>query len=93
MAFAGLAAFVAGITHRPATVSYVASATVVGMYGIDLAGKLSGAAEPFGVLSAFRLYGSAIQDGLDLTHVTALTVAAVALTWLGAALFDRRDVL
>ena len=93
MAFAGLAAFVAGLTHRPSIVFYTASATVVAMYVIDLAGKLSDAAEPFGVLSAFRLYGSAIQDGLDLTHITALTAAAIALTWMGAVLFDRRDVL
>jgi ABC-2 type transport system permease protein len=93
MAFAGLAAFLGGLTHRPSTVAYVASATVVAMYVIDLAGKLSDAAEPFGVLSAFALYGSAIQDGLDLTHITALTVAAIALTWLGATLFERRDVL
>jgi len=49
--------------------------------------------EPFGVLSAFRLYGSAVQDGLDLTHIAALTVAATTLTWIGAVLLDRRDVL
>ena len=45
------------------------------------------------MLSAFRLYGSAVQDGLDLTHIAALTVAATTLTWIGAVLLDRRDVL
>ncbi len=93
MAFAGLAVLVAGFAHRPSTVTYVASATVVAMYAIDLAGKLSDAAEPFGVLSAFRLYGSAIQDGLDSGHIIALIFAALALTSIGAVLFDRRDVL
>lgn len=93
MAFAGFAVLVAGVSHRPATVAFVASATVVAMYAIDLAGKLSDAAEPFGALSAFRLYGSAIQDGLDLSHIATLTVVAVALTAIGALLFDRRDVL
>lgn len=93
MAFAGLAGLVAGVAHRPSTVTYVASATLVAMYAIDLAGKLSDAAEPFGALSAFRLYGSAIEDGLDPGHIAALTFAALALTWLGAVLFDRRDVL
>ena len=93
MAFAGFAVLVAGLSHRPSTVTYVASALVVAMYAIDLAGRLSDAAEPFALVSAFRLYGSAIQDGLDVSHIATLTAAAIVLTWIGAVLVDRRDVL
>ncbi len=93
MAFAGFAVLLAGLTHRPGTVAYVAGGMVVAMYVIDLAAKLSDAAEPIGVLSAFALYGSALQDGLDVGHMAILTGMAIALTWIGAVRFDRRDVL
>jgi ABC-2 type transport system permease protein len=93
MAFAGLAAVVAGLTHRPSTVTYVTGATLVGMYAIDLVGKLADAVEPLRAISAFRYYGSAIQNGFDVSHAVTLVVAALVLTAIGAALFERRDVL
>jgi ABC-2 type transport system permease protein len=93
MAFAGLAAVVAGLVHRPSTVTYVAGATLVGMYAIDLVGKLADAVAPLRVISAFRYYGSAIQQGFDVSHVLVLCAAALVLTTIGAELFERRDVL
>ncbi|MDP2710011.1 MAG: ABC transporter permease subunit [Solirubrobacteraceae bacterium] len=93
MVFAGLAALVAGLAHRPSTATCVASGTLVAMYAIDLVGKLADAAEPLRWISAFRYYGSAIQQGFDVGHVAVLTVAALVLTIAGAALFERRDVL
>jgi ABC-2 type transport system permease protein len=92
MAFAGLAALAAGVTSRPSVVTYVATATLVAMYVIDLLGKLSGAVEPLRAISAFRYYGSAIQNGFDISHAVGLTLVALALTALGALLFERRDV-
>jgi hypothetical protein len=41
------------------------------MYVIDLLGKLAPAIEPLRAVSAFRYYGSAIQDGIDVSHVLA----------------------
>lgn len=93
MAFAGLAVFTAGFLRRPATVTAIASGTLVAMYVIDVLGKLAHELEPLRALSAFRYYGSAIQDGLDAGHMLGLTLVAVALATLGATLFERRDVL
>ena len=92
MAFAGLAAVLAGIFSRPAVVTALAGGTLVAMYVLDLVGKLSEAMEPLRALSAFRLYGSAIQQGFDASHAIALTLVAIGLTTIGAVLFDRRDL-
>ena len=93
MAFAGLAVFAAGISHRPATVTAVATGALVGMYVIDLVGKLSDPVEPLRAVSAFRYYGSAVQNGLDAGHMIGLTLVAVLLAVAGARLFERRDLL
>jgi beta-exotoxin I transport system permease protein len=66
---------------------------MLAMYAIDIAGKLSDAVEPARVASAFRYYGSAVQDGLDISHIAALSLLGAALAAAGAWLFDRRDVL
>lgn len=93
MAFAGLAVLAGGLLHRSASVAAIATGTLVAMYVVDLIGRLSSAAEPFRVVSAFRYYGSAVQHGLDLTHVLTLVVVAIALAVVGSLLFERRDVL
>ena len=93
MAFAGLGVLCAGVLHRPATVTAIAAGTLVAMYVIDLVGKLSPAIEPLRAVTAFRYYGSAIQNGIDISHVLALTAVACALAAIGAVRFDRRDVL
>ena len=70
----------------------VASGTLAAMYVIDLLGKVADPMEPLRYLSAFRYYGSAIQDGIDPAAFAGLTVAAAALAAAGAVLFERRDV-
>jgi len=93
MAFAGVAVLASGVMHRPATVTAIATGTLLGMYVIDLVGKLSNAVEPLRVISAFRYYGSAVQDGLDISHIAGLVLAGLLAAVAGALLFDRRDVL
>jgi ABC-2 type transport system permease protein len=90
---AGLAALAAGRLHRAAPVTAIAAGTVVGMYVIDLVGRMSGGLEPLRAVSVFRYYGSAVQDGIDVWAFIGLTLAGVALAGLGAVLFERRDVL
>jgi ABC-2 type transport system permease protein len=92
VAFAGLAVLLSGVLHRPATVTAIGAGTLLGMYVIDLLGKLSSAVEPYRVVSAFHWYGSAINNGLDLGHMVGLTLVGCALAAAGAVLFDRRDV-
>jgi len=83
----------AGLLHRDATVTGSASGVLVGMYVIDVVGKLADPVEPLRAVSAFKYYGAAMQDGLDATGFAVLTGAALLLAVVGAALFARRDVL
>jgi ABC-2 type transport system permease protein len=93
MFFAGLAALAAGVLHRSAQVTAIAVGTLVGMYVIDLVGKLADPVEPLRYVSVFRYYGSAIQDGIDPVAFAAVTLVAIALAIGGAILLRRRDVL
>jgi len=93
MFFAGLASFAAGVLHRSAQVTAIAVGTLVGMYVIDLVGKLADPVEPLRYVSVFRYYGSAIQDGIDPVAFAAVTLAGIVLAIGGAILLRRRDVL
>lgn len=93
IAFAGFAVFLAGLLHRSAAVTAIATGTLVAMYVIDLVGKISPDLRPYRVVSAFRWYGSAVQDGMAIPHVAGLTLVGVLLAVIGAELFVRRDVL
>jgi beta-exotoxin I transport system permease protein len=92
MAFGGLATLAAGLSHRAAVVTAVATGTLFAMYVLDLVGKLAHVGG-LRTISAFRYYGSAVQDGFDVGHAAGLAVAALLLAAAGAALFERRDVL
>ena len=91
--FAGLAILLAGLLHRPASVTAIAGGTVAAMYVVDLVGKVAEPMEPFRYVSAFKYYGSAMQNGIDPAAFAGVTVAAVVITAVGAVLFERRDVL
>jgi beta-exotoxin I transport system permease protein len=93
MVVGGLAVLAAGVLHRSAPVTAIATACLGAMYVIDLGGKLAHELEPFRVVSAFRYYGSAVQNGFDVSHAIGLTLVAVVLAAIGAFLFERRDVL
>jgi ABC-2 type transport system permease protein len=93
MFFAGLAVLACGRMHTGGSVTAVASGTLVGMYVIDLVGKLADPVEPLRAVSAFRYYGSAIQDGIDPLAFAGMLVAGAVLAVAGALLFERRDVL
>ena len=93
MLFAGLAALAAGALHRSGQVTAIATGTLVGMYVIDLVGKIADPIEPLRYISAFRYYGSAIQDGIDPLAFSGLTLAGIALATAGALVLERRDVL
>jgi ABC-2 type transport system permease protein len=88
----GIAVFAAGFSHRPSTVTAIGAGAVVAMYVVDLVGKLADPVEPLRTLSAFRYYGSAIQDGLNAGHMIGLTIVALALAATGSWLFERRDL-
>jgi len=90
---AGLAVLAAGSLHRSAPVTAIAAGTLVGMYVVDLAGKLADAAEPFRWVTVFKYYGSGLTEGIDLAAFVGLTLCGAVLAFLGSLLFERRDVL
>jgi ABC-2 type transport system permease protein len=92
MLFAGLAALGCGWAHTGAPVTAIAAGTLIGMYVLDLVGKLADPVEALRYVSAFKYYGSAIQDGIDPSAFAGLTVAGLLLAVAGALAFERRDV-
>ena len=90
---AGLATLVAGLLHHSAPVTAITTGTIVGMYVVDLAGKLADEIEPFRVVSVFKYYGSGLTEGVDPAAFIGLTVCGAALAFVGSLIFVRRDVL
>jgi ABC-2 type transport system permease protein len=93
MLFAGLAILASGRLRTGAPVTAVAAGTLIGMYVLDLVGKLASPLDPMRTVSAFKYYGSAIQSGIDPTAFCGMLLVAVILTAAGARLFERRDLL
>jgi ABC-2 type transport system permease protein len=92
MLLAGVAELACGQLHRASPVTAIATGTLIGMYVIDLVGKLADPVSPLRRVSAFRYYGSAVRDGIDPLAFAGLTLAGAALAALGALLLERRDV-
>jgi ABC-2 type transport system permease protein len=93
MLFAGLAVLASGRLHSGSPVTAVASGTLIGMYVLDLVGKLASPLEPMRTVSAFKYYGSAIQNGIDPVAFAGMLLVAAVLALAGSALFERRDIL
>jgi ABC-2 type transport system permease protein len=91
--FAGAALLAAGLTRGSARVTALAAGTLVAMYLIDVLGKISEPIEPIRVVSAFRYYGAAIEDGIDPLAFAGLALAGMLLAAAGAIAFQRRDLI
>ena len=65
---------------------------LVGMYVIDLVGRLDKSLDGIRYISVFRYYGNAIRDGIDPAAFIGVTAVAVAVAALGTVLFERRDL-
>lgn len=91
--FAGVAAIASGLLHSSRNVTGIALGVLIGMYALDLAGRLAHGLEPLRWVSAFRYYGAPMRDGIDVLAFIGLSVVGIALAVLGAWLFERRDVL
>ena len=90
--FGGISALACGALHNSRTVSGIALAALIGMYAIDLAGRLAHNLEPIRWASAFRYYGAPLRDGIDPVSFVGLAAAGVLLLALGALLLERRDL-
>ena len=89
----GLAVLLAGVIHRVATVMGLAAGILLVMYLLEVLGTLSDALDPIRPLSAFHYYGAPLEDGINGADFLGLCAAGLVLAAMGAALFERRDIL
>jgi len=91
--FAGaVSALFAGLLHTSRAVDGVGLGVLVGMYAIDLAGRLDPNIQGIRWASVFRYYGEPMRDGIDPVNFFGVVGAATLLVAAGAWLFERRDV-
>lgn len=91
--FGALGIVVTGFSLRTAVVTGSVAGVLVGMYVIDLVGRLDPSLDVIRYVSVFRYYGKAIENGIDPLSFLGVTAAAAGLAAVGALLFARRDLL
>lgn len=91
--FGAMGVVVTGFSLRTAIVTGSVAGVLVGMYVIDLVGRLDPSLDAIRYVSVFRYYGKAIENDIDPLSFLGVTVAAVGLAAVGAILFARRDLL
>ncbi len=89
---AGLGVVVTGFSLRTSIVTGSVAGVLVGMYVVDLVGRLDPSLDGIRYVSVFRYYGRAIENGIDPLSFLGVTAAAIAFAALGAILFERRDL-
>jgi ABC-2 type transport system permease protein len=89
---AALGILVTGWSLRTSIVTGSVAGVLVGMYVLDLAGRLDRDLDGIRYASVFRYYGKAIESGIDPLAFLGVTAVAVALTALGALRFELRDL-
>ena len=90
--FAALAIVVTGWSLRTSVVTGSLAGVLVGMYVLDLVGRLDPSLDGIRYASVFRYYGKAIESGIDPLSFLGVTATAAVLAAIGALLFDRRDL-
>ncbi len=90
--FAALGIVITGFSLRTSVVTGSVAGVLVGMYVIDLIGRLDPSLDAIRYASVFHYYGKAIEDGIDPLSFLGVTIAAVALATIGGLLFERRDL-
>jgi ABC-2 type transport system permease protein len=90
--FAGLGVVACAWSLRTSVVTGAVAGVLVGMYVVDLIGKLDPSFDWLRYASVFRYYGNAIEDGIEPLAFCGVAAAAAVLAALGAWLFDRRDI-
>lgn len=92
MFFAGVATLLAGRIRGAAVVTATSGGILVGMYLLEVVGRVDESLDSLRWLSAFRHYGSAVNDGIDPLAFAGLVLVGAALAAVGAVLFRTRDI-
>ena len=90
--FAGLTIVASAWSLRTSVVTGSLGGVLVGMYVLDLAGRLDSSLDGIRYVSVFRYYGKATVSGIDPLAFVGVTAAAAALAAIGGVLFNRRDL-
>ncbi len=89
---AGLGILVTGWSLRTSVVTGSVAGALVGMYVLDLVGRLDPSLDWVRYASVFRYYGNAIETGIEPLAFIGVTAVALLLAALGALRFERRDL-
>lgn len=89
---AGIAALAAGGVRGSIRVTGLAMGLLIGMYALDLAGRLAHGLSWVRWASVFRYYGAPLRDGIDVAAGAAIVVAGLICLMAGTVLFERRDI-
>ena len=90
--FGALGIVATGFSLRTSVVTGSVAGVLVGMYVVDLVGRLDPSLDAIRYFSVFRYYGKAIENGIDPLSFLGVTAAAIAVAAVGAVLFERRDL-
>lgn len=90
--FAALGIIATGLTLRTSIVTGAVAGVLVGMYVLDLAGRLDTSLDGIRYASVFRYYGKAVEEGIDPLSFIGVTATALVLAAVGTLLFERRDL-
>lgn len=90
--FAGLAIVVTGWSLRTSIVTGSLAGVLVGMYVLDLAGRLDPSVRAIRHVSVFRYYGKAIETGIDPLAFAGVAASGVLVAAFGVQAFKRRDL-
>ena len=92
MFFGGLAMLCSAIFHRRVFAIAIPGFVLVATYFINALGESVEDLEDVQPLTVFHYYGSAIENGIDWSSFSGVTLAALVLVFLAALAFQRRDI-
>ena len=92
MLAAALGILVTSRSLHTSVVTGSVAGVLVGMYVLDLMGRLDPSLDWVRYASVFRYYGKAAESGIDIAAFFGVSAVALGIAALGAWLFERRDL-
>jgi ABC-2 type transport system permease protein len=90
--FGAVALAIGSVSHRSSIVLGGASAALVAMYVVELAGTLVDGLDGIREISPFEHYGSPVAHAIPASSAGLMALTALALVLLAAFLFERHDI-
>ncbi len=90
--FGGLAMLCSALFHRRVLAIAIPGFVLIATYFINALGDAVEDLEDAQPLTVFHYYGSAIEDGIDWSNFSGVTLAALVLVFLATLAFRQRDI-